>query len=70
MNFKYGIPTHICFKSGGDLESKKILLSDDVRGKEFKFFKKEDNIIYIGEYDVYQMKINITLCWVLCDVLL
>ena len=70
MNFKYAIPTHIFLKNGGDLESKKILLSDDVRGKEFKFFKKEDNIIYIGEYDVYQMKINITLCWVLCDVLL
>ncbi len=68
--FKYAIPTHVFLKNGGDLESKKILLSDDVRSKEYKVFNKIDKILYIGEFDVHQTKTNVDLCWVLCDVLL
>jgi hypothetical protein len=68
--FKYAIPTSVFLRKGGNLDSKKILLSEDVRSKEYKVFNKIGKILYIGEFDVYQEKTNIDLCWVLCDVML
>ena len=68
--FKYAIPTSVFLRNGGKLESKKILLSDDIRSKEYKVFNKIDKILYIGDFEEYQFKTNIDLCWVLCDVVL